>query len=63
VKRESSNVELAGLVDNVDGARTPMSDFMKRASRLMLSAGHAGVLVDKTTDSPPGRARRMTAAP
>lgn len=50
VKRESTNADLSAWWRNVDGARTPMSEFMKRAARLMLVPGHTGVLVDKTPD-------------
>lgn len=57
VKRESSNAELSAWWQNVDGARTPMSEFMKRAARLMLVPGHAGVLVDKTPDAAAGPSR------
>lgn len=54
VKRESANPDLQAWFQNVDGARTPMSEFMKRVARLMLVAGHSGILVDKTTDVPVG---------
>lgn len=56
VKRESANAELTAWWENVDGARTPMSAFMKRAGRLFLVAGHGGVLVDKAPTVPTGPA-------
>lgn len=46
--------ELQAWWKDVDGAGTPVDDLMKRAARLALSAGHSGVLTDKTTDTPAG---------
>ena len=54
VKRETANEDLQAWWKNVDGARTPMSEFMKRVARLMLVPGHAGVLMDKTPDEATG---------
>lgn len=56
VKREAKgqSEELEAWWKNVDGARTPIDDFMKRGARLALTSGHTGCLVDKTTDEPSG---------
>lgn len=55
VKREAQGLpELEAWWKNVDGARTPIDDFMKRGARLALASGHTGCLVDKTTDAPSG---------
>lgn len=55
VKREvTGHDELTAWWNDVDGARTPIDDFMKRAARLALATGHTGCLVDKTPDLPSG---------
>lgn len=55
--RTTTNPELEAWWEDVDGAGTPIHDFMKRALKLGLALGHEGILVDKTPDLPTGPAK------
>ena len=48
VKRETTNEDLKAFWADCDGAKTEISDLMKRSAQLALAMGHEGVLVDKT---------------
>lgn len=52
VKRESNDVGYNAFTEDVDGAGTPLSDLLRRGLSIGLVSGHAGILIDKTTDEP-----------
>lgn len=54
VSRETSNAELQAWWDNVDTAGTDMSTYMRLALAKALSAGHLGILADKTREQATG---------
>lgn len=54
VKRTSKNKEYTDWLKNVDGGGTPINEFLRRLSAVALAAGHAGALIDKTTEEPTG---------
>lgn len=57
VKRSSKSPEWDFWLEDVDGAGTPMTPFLKQAVSMGLAAGHAGILVDKTQAAPSGPTR------
>lgn len=54
VKRTSKNKEYSDWLKDVDGGGTPINEFLRRLSAVALAAGHAGTLIDMTTDEPEG---------
>lgn len=54
VKRTSTNDELNAWTEDVDGAGTSLTEFLKQFASMALVCGHAGVLIDKTDDEPLG---------
>ncbi len=54
VTRESDSEALTDWWNDVDGQGTPMTDYMGRVLAQALSAGHAGILVDKAAVDPEG---------
>jgi hypothetical protein len=54
VSRESSNEGLNAWWEDVDGAGTVMSDFLRAALPKALAAGHVGILADKSRELPAG---------
>lgn len=52
VKRSSASEEYNAWLENVDGAGLHLNDLLKRALSFGLVAGHAGILIDKTSDKP-----------
>jgi hypothetical protein len=54
VKRTSTSAEFDAWTENVDGAGTSLTEFLKQFAAMALVCGHAGVLVDKTDDEPTG---------
>lgn len=55
VKRSSTNEEYNAWLTDVDGAGTTIDELLKRWSAIALaSAGHAGLLIDKTPETPVG---------
>jgi hypothetical protein len=57
VRRTSKNDEYNDWTEDVDGAGTNLSDFLKKLAAVALVTGHAGALVDKTPDEPTGPSR------
>ena len=57
VQRQTKNADLEAWWADVDGGGTGIDDFLTRALLKALTAGHVGILVDKTTDTPTGPAR------
>jgi hypothetical protein len=54
VKRTSKNKDFTEWLKDVDGGKTPINEFLRRWASVSLAAGHAGALVDMTTDEPEG---------
>ena len=55
VRRTSNNEEFNAWQEDVDGAGTSLDELLKRFAAIALaSAGHAGLLIDKTPDEPTG---------
>lgn len=54
VKRTSNSEEYNAWTENVDGAGTTLTEFLKRVAAFGLVNGHAGTLIDKTPDEPTG---------
>lgn len=54
VTRTSTSKEYLQWITDVDGAGLSMDGFMRRLAAHGLAAGHAGALLDKTTDEPTG---------
>ncbi len=54
VKRTSKSAEYDKWTENVDGAGTALTPFLKQFVSMSLVCGHAGVLVDKTSEEPEG---------
>lgn len=54
VNRTSKNEQYNAWLEDVDGAGTPMNDFLKQFAAMSLVNGHAGALLDKTADLPEG---------
>ena len=57
VKRDSKSTGYNEWLEDVDGTGTHVNEFLKRFTALSLVGGHAGMLVDKTTDEPVGPSR------
>jgi hypothetical protein len=57
VKRTAKNDEYLAWTDDVDGAGTSLTDFLKKLAAVSLVTGHAGTLVDKTPEEPDGPSR------
>lgn len=57
VARQTTNPQLEAWWADVDGGGTGMGDFLSRALLKALTAGHMGILVDKTTEAPTGPAQ------
>ncbi len=57
VKRTSNSDEYNQWTENVDGNGTDMSTLLKQFLSMALACGHAGVLLDKTSDEPLGPTR------
>jgi len=57
IDRRSDDQALKDFWEDVDGAKTSITDFMTRAAHLALAMGYEGILADKTTDAPTGPAK------
>lgn len=57
IVRESGNPELDAWFQNVDGAGTDLTTYMRHSLVKALAAGHVGILADKTPDAPTGPAK------
>jgi hypothetical protein len=57
VKRQSTNQDYLAWTEDVDGAGTSLTDFLKHLAAVALVNGHASTLVDKTPDQPEGPTR------
>jgi len=57
VKRTATHDELNAWLENVDGHRTKIDELLKQYLSVALVHGHAGLLVDKTSDEPAGQTR------
>jgi hypothetical protein len=56
-KRQTTNEDLTKWWEDVDGAGTSMTDYMRQSISLGLAAGHVGILMDSTTDEAAGPAK------
>lgn len=54
VKRTTKDPAYQEWSEDVDGAGTKLSDVMKKFASMALVGGHAGLLVDKTSEEPTG---------
>ena len=50
VRRESKSPEYNAWIEDVNGAGTPLNDFLKQLAAMALVNGHACALLDKTAD-------------
>jgi hypothetical protein len=57
VARECGDEGLTQWWDDVDGAGTSMSDFLRQSLAKALASGHVGLLADKSREAPTGPAR------
>jgi len=55
--RQTTNVDLQDWWEDVDGHRTTITGFLRKAVALALAAGHAGILMDATPDEAIGPAK------
>jgi hypothetical protein len=54
VKRDSSDPAYNEWIEDVDGAGTPIDDYMRKFAAMSLVGGHSGTLCDKTREEPTG---------
>jgi hypothetical protein len=57
VRRTSKSDDFNAWTENVDGAGTPLNEYLKRFAAIALVNGHCGTLIDKTADEPTGPAK------
>jgi hypothetical protein len=57
VRRTSSNEDYNAWTMNVDGAGTTLNEYLKGFAAVALVNGHAGTLIDKTTEEATGPAK------
>lgn len=54
VKRSSDSQDYNDWLENTDGSNTSIDDLLKRWMAVTLVHGHAGLLIDKSTEQPDG---------